>query len=281
MNQITFHIGFHKTATSWMQQVYFSQHTELELINNFTEPWNDPFISYLINPELPFSKKKCASLFSRVTKDNKQKNLVISAERLSGHPISGGCDNIQIAERIKDCFPEARIIIIKREPRSAIESVYKQVVSEGYVGTLYQFVTTNTWKTKGPSINYFKSDILIKTYINLFGSQKVLVLEYEDFLKDKQAFIKNIDLFLQVLNKNSISKNSKIINKSLQNKRIRALRILNYFRSTDIYPNPFIKFHSEFIFKLSRIFSPLFSNKRFLDNKLWNKVYPKIKSTDK
>ena len=281
MSQITFHIGFHKTATSWIQQVYFSQHPELKLVNNFREPWNDLFLSYLINPELPFSREKCISLFLETAKNTREKIIIVSAERLSGHPISGGCDNVQIAERIKTCFPDAKIIIVKRETRSFIESVYKQMVAEGYVGTIHQFINTNTWKAKGPSVDYFKSDLLVKTYLNLFDKGKVSILKYEDFYENKQDFIKKLDQFLKVSSsRSSIYKNSDIINKSLKNKRIRALRILNYFRRTSIYPNPLIKIHSKFLLKLSKVLSLLFSNKKFVDNKLWNEIYSKIKSKE-
>ena len=37
---IVFHIGHHKTASSWLQEIYFTNHPDINLINNYFEPWN-------------------------------------------------------------------------------------------------------------------------------------------------------------------------------------------------------------------------------------------------
>src|SRR5262245_6185327 len=56
---------------------------------------------------------------------------VVSNERLSGHPSSGGYDSKEIADRLAAVFPEGRVLIVIREQHSVIESVYKQYVLAG------------------------------------------------------------------------------------------------------------------------------------------------------
>ena len=41
MEQIYFHIGFHKTGTTWLQNKLFLNTEHFNLINNHTQPWNN------------------------------------------------------------------------------------------------------------------------------------------------------------------------------------------------------------------------------------------------
>ena len=56
---------------------------------------------------------------------------VVSFERFSGNPFSGGYDSKEIANRLAEVFPGARVLVVIREQRSMIVSTYKQYVREG------------------------------------------------------------------------------------------------------------------------------------------------------
>ena len=56
---------------------------------------------------------------------------VVSFERFSGNPFSGGYDSKEIADRLVRVFPDARVLVIVREQRSMIVSTYKKYVREG------------------------------------------------------------------------------------------------------------------------------------------------------
>ena len=56
---------------------------------------------------------------------------VVSFERFSGNPFSGGYDSKEIADRLVQVFPDARVLVVVREQRSMIVSTYKQYVREG------------------------------------------------------------------------------------------------------------------------------------------------------
>ena len=49
---------------------------------------------------------------------------VISHERLSGYPHSGGHDSKEIAHRLAAVFPNAKVVIVIREQKSMILSNY-------------------------------------------------------------------------------------------------------------------------------------------------------------
>jgi hypothetical protein len=45
---ILFHVGFHKTASTWLQAGFFTEHPDLGLLNNYTAPWDDPITASLV-----------------------------------------------------------------------------------------------------------------------------------------------------------------------------------------------------------------------------------------
>jgi len=47
---------------------------------------------------------------------------VLSAERLSGNPDSGGYDSVHVAEYLAATFPEARVLIVIREQADMLVS---------------------------------------------------------------------------------------------------------------------------------------------------------------
>jgi len=45
---LAFHIGCHKTGTTWLQQTYFNHHPDIQLLADPSKPWDNPFLRYLV-----------------------------------------------------------------------------------------------------------------------------------------------------------------------------------------------------------------------------------------
>ena len=238
-----FHIGYHKTATSWLQRSYFRLHPEIMLLGNYLAPWDDPFLSYLItSPHGKYDPIRGASLVREIAQDSAEsdemrKVLMFSAERLSGHPFSGGFDSFRIADRIAESFPNAKIVCVVRDQVDMIRSVYKQLISEGYPGTLEQLIDSRSWKTASFDLGYFEYDRLVSHYFSLFGSGRVCVLRYELLRDDIDEFLKQLCGFLGI-EYMSPEKGSGKVNLSLPDASIALVRRLNYFRTSELYPLP-------------------------------------------
>jgi hypothetical protein len=122
---------------------------------------------------------------------------VISDERLSGNPHSGGFDSRQIAERIKAAFPEAKILCVIREQRDMILSAYYQYLRIGGVDTVDKYLTRRyDGRRPGFSPAHFRYVELIAHYRDLFTPGRVLVLPYELFKTDARQFLKKIGDFV-------------------------------------------------------------------------------------
>lgn len=271
---LIFHIGFHKTGTTWLQKKYFSNPDLFHLLNDPIVPWNDDLCRMIINPiNHEFCATDCIRCLELRYKVNRIN--VLSAERLSGHPISGGYDSHIIAKRLFDIKANAKIVISRRNPFDFIKSTYKQVVKEGYCGSFFHYLSeAKNWKTRGTSREYFMQDAIINLYRKLFGSGNVLVLHFEDFQSDNTSYSRQINSFLGLPNREFKTQSSEIvINKTFSNRHIRSTLFFNKFRKSEYNKFPLISFHFKMLFYCSKYFRFMFSDselvgKSVLDNYL-------------
>jgi sulfotransferase family protein len=199
MPDLLLHIGYHKTGTSWLQRFLFG-----DLETGFLAPPLDrPEIGRNLihsNP-LVFDPKECRERFSSWVDEAFKRGLcpVLSEERLSGTPHAGGYDSKELANRLHQVFPEGKVVIVIREQKSMILSVYKQYVRAGGTASLTAYLEPNILR-KLPLFDYtfFEYHRLIKYYIALFGDSRVLVLPYEQFPRNAQQFIASIISFAGV-----------------------------------------------------------------------------------
>jgi len=258
--KIVFHIGFHKTGTSWLQEVFFLKHPDINILNDFKQPWNDEFLKYLIlSPDSKFDKDKLINFI--VDKIDENKINIVTAERLSGHPISGGFDSTKIAQRIKICFPNSKIIIVKRNKVAFIKSIYKQIVKQGYCGTYNEFLSRNSWIYPGNSDDYFNHEYLIDYYASLFTSQNLLTLSFELFQGNKEEFIHELCDFLNFQNNIDNNDYNIIIGETFNNRKIRIQRFLNRFRVSEYNTHPLIKVNIKYLNLFNRLLEKIVSNR--------------------
>jgi len=244
MDRIVFHIGLHKTGSSWLQQHYFRAHPELQLLCDPTQPWDDPFLRSIIAvSDREFESSFSQSLLSKKLTVNPRSRIpIVSSERLSGHPFSGGYDNFRIAERLRACCDNVQVICIVRNQPAIIYSVYKQLIIEGYPLTFDSLLNTAHWKSPGFDLSFFKYHLLIEKYFSLFGPENVCILPYELMHQHIDYFINLLSRFIGASDfhlKTSIGRQ----NVSLPNGIAERLRYLNYFKHSELNPCPLLKLH--------------------------------------
>lgn len=260
--KVLFHIGYHKTGTSWLQQVYFSAHPFMGLTCNPREPWNCPFLKLLITvPDPKFNALYCRNILLRkldnVRKDKKKQVAVVSSERLSGHPYSGGYDRFRIAERIHACCEDALILCVVRNQTEIISSVYKQLIQEGYPGSLDDLLKSSHWRTTGFDLSFYEYDLLTEKYDALFGHDRNCILPYELMRIDLEAFCKRICDFLEIPETHGpFSEMTK--NRSLPNRGLSILRLLNRFHRSEFNPFPSVSLNTSIYKFLKRGLRRLF-----------------------
>jgi hypothetical protein len=193
------HVGLARTGTTWLQKHVFA---------------NSPHLFTPADPSLP-PMERAKQLGRRLCKDGEERvvseldfdiaafrrecdailvpagqRAVISSERLSGSVLSGGFDRAIISRRIKSVFPEARILLVIREQRALLMSMYIQYLKHGGWHTIRNFVdppSDGRLPCFAPS--YLMYDRLISLYQETFGKANVLVLPYELFATAIQDYV--------------------------------------------------------------------------------------------
>jgi hypothetical protein len=226
------HIGLHKTGTSWLQQVLFRPEYGFQLVNDAKEPWRDELSRFLVT-----GKQRQSAQQLQPSADLHQ---IVSSERLSGHPASGGYDREMIAHRLAEFFPDASILIGTREAAAWRKSVYAQLVREGWTGGMESDLVA-LWKRPGPNEAYFDVAGLLRLYRKLFDDVTELPLEllrsnpaaYLQRIAEATGNPKVIDALPEASRKVSENK--------LSDREIEIQRFANHFRKSPLNPNPVIQ----------------------------------------
>ena len=181
------HIGYHKTATTWMQDVLFQPACSYQPLMSHEEVFE-----HISGPHpLIFDPEPVQALLAeRMAATPEGHAPVVSSENLSGNPFRGGQDGPETARRLHKIAPEAQILVTVREQMSMASSMYMQYLSQG--GTLRpeQFFA-------GPlDLGYPLFDSvhleyhrLIGLYRELFGAERVHVLTFEQFRTEPERFV--------------------------------------------------------------------------------------------
>ena len=207
-DNLLIHIGYHKTGSTWLQnELFISENNVFEPLSLKTAgrsalSWD--FIKgqdgYLLSPFDSNKEVIKASVLQilKQRRDRFSKVFVLSSERLSGQPSAGGFDASIIANRLCDIFPKAKILIVIREQRSYILSLYFQYLSKVSAGVLSLKRYLNIPYDRIPffSPNNLNYKLLIEHYYELFGKENILVLPYELFKSDPRDYINKIGFFV-------------------------------------------------------------------------------------
>ncbi len=242
MTRLLVHIGHHKTGTSWLQQVLFPQHPLFVPLVDSAAPWNDALMRALVAVRSGDFDAASASrlLQERISRAQIRHGQigVVSAERLSGHPLSGGYDSHAIAGRIHQIAPDALVFGVVRGQRSMIRSSYQQLVMEGFPGTIEQWLFAETWKGTGFRWEYYEFDRLLRRYQALFGPEQVLFMRYEGLIAEPGLFIRQLTEFCGLPEPAGLQDGR--VNQSLGCLGTRVFRHLNHLRRTELNRFPMV-----------------------------------------
>lgn len=183
-----FHVGYHKTGTTWMQHTLFTPR------NGYA-----PAMSHhqacetLVRPSaFTFDPAPARRLIAQAGEGR----AVVSSEILVGNPFHGGRESDVYARRIAQVASDARILITIREQHAAIASTYMQYLNRG--GTL----PADAFLSGSSVPGYFGFDAehfcyarLVALYHDLFGADHVLVLTHEALVAQPQRAAARIAAF--------------------------------------------------------------------------------------
>jgi len=196
---VLIHAGYHKTGSTYLQEFVFrpehglsteTGESRTQIVRDIVVPDNFVF-------DAGAAREKYRPFVEQAEKQGHR--FVLSHERLSGYPPSGGYDRKLVADRLAQTFPGARILLVIREQNSLIRSVYSQYVTDGGDLPLRRFLETPEpalGRVPGFRLEVYEFDRLIEYYRGLFGEKRLLVLPFEMLLRERGAFVNRILAFM-------------------------------------------------------------------------------------
>jgi len=186
------HVGYPKALSSWMQKLLFQpQHGFCKVMDSLA-------LQLCLIEASPFNfdaDKPKQWIRERLEEQGNPAELqpVLTGESLVGHTHCGGYNAKVNADRLKEAFPEAKILIVVREQKSMIRSLYKTFVVWGMPHSIDRLLNpVDANMSPQFNLDFLRYDMLVDYYQQLYGKDSVLVQPYELFAADSVAFLQSI-----------------------------------------------------------------------------------------
>ena len=247
------HVGDYKTATTYLQEVVFPFHPEIEYLGDHCKNQNIQKVLREIvdSRDLDFDAESLQEIL-RKNIPNTDKIKGISREALSQANYITGEHAKRNAQRLKEVFGDVKIIYVIREPFSMLESIYSQYIKIGGTRSFKDFFL-DPMESKNiiERLKYFKN---IEMYYSVFGKENVKVLLFEELKVNNNKFLQDIFRFIGCKDINFMPKNNQSVNHKLTTHGMLVARFLNSFIRTEkhCYKSPFLSIDKIIYFFLSQ-----------------------------
>lgn len=181
------HIGFHKTASTWLQDVLFPALVGVAWVGTSGVGWE--LLRNVANAVERDVVPGTLRRFAAETAERAGVPALLSYEGLSGALWSAEDIGPRSARRLHSALPDARIVVVVREQGSMLRSVYWQYVLEGGVLGLGGFLGQTDDSPSAFDLAHIEYDRVVKSYVDAFGAGRVLVLPHELLRLDAPRFL--------------------------------------------------------------------------------------------
>jgi hypothetical protein len=236
---VLFHIGYHKTATTWMQRMFFIPKYGFQQIAT-----HEDVDKHIVAPHgFDFDPRPMAQMI-----DEKRSRLsnahvpVVSSEILSGQPFFGGLSSDVYANRIKEISPDARVLVSIRSQNRILVSCYMQYLLRGGTMSPKQFFEgKRVVEFYAFRPDHFEYDRLVAYYFNLFGPENVHVTTQESLSRNPDAAAADIAVFSENSQFTRLDdRDTRAEGKSYPEYAAPLLRRINHIQTSALNPNPIV-----------------------------------------
>ena len=188
-----FHVGVHKTATSWFQNSFYPKLEGYRYLHR-------RLVRSTLLAKSPLAFDAAVARQDLGLDDGAP--AIICEEDLCGVLHNAGLTSNYVAKEIANQLfaiaPEARIVLFIREQTAMATSCYQQYLREGGTSSVHRYLFPEDYlhlgrvrplKTPRFDFTQFEFDRLVAHYDSLFGRENVFVFAYEDLVADRDLFL--------------------------------------------------------------------------------------------
>jgi sulfotransferase family protein len=226
-----FHIGLHKTGTTWFQKQFYPRVAGYRLVER-------RLVRSVLLAQSPLAFNAAAA--RKALGLDEGAPAILCEEDLSGVLHNGGLltDYVakEIARELHAIAPDAKVVIFVRNQVSMAASLYQQYVREGGTSSVRHYLFPEDYLHLGrirplkvPRFDFsaLEYDRLIAHYDSLFGRERVFAFAYEHFARDAPAFLSDFCAELGIAMPSGIDRRR--LNSSYRAGLIPVARFLNLF----------------------------------------------------
>ncbi len=233
------HIGFHKTATTWLQNNFFNKHPHIQYLGKAYPDHPSYRMSELKDtivsePDTTYSPRSARNTLEQLLDEfplNGYRTRGISYEGLSAGDNWFGGRTFYVAERLREVFrkQDVKILMGIREQTSMVESMYSEYVKLGGSESVERLFFS-PFSEADKLLEKLRYEPIIRYYREQFGEENVKVYLFERFRTDQENVLKEICEFLGIdrpdLDENTSDKKS---NARLSRWGLSTMRFANHF----------------------------------------------------
>lgn len=193
MNEVLVHIGYPKTGTTLLQERFFKQVPEFNAVAKYKGNYPQWLIDFAYADDYYWDIRKESVKKEIEALLVEGKLNIISSEAFTRF---GGVSH-KLAYRIKELLPQAKILMVVRDPLQVIDSfINYNIQHEGHFLKIDEMIDFG----RSPMVHYKRKpvylpdlfyDEVISLYEKLFSKNHVLVTRYEEMVGDYKSIFKS------------------------------------------------------------------------------------------
>jgi len=194
------HIGYPKAASKTLQNGLFEPHSEIECVG---KPFKSEKIEHWLasihaQDTIEFDPEACQRDYDAIVAPlvSGTKSLVVTFELFT---LPNHADRGIVAQRLRDLFGEAKIIVNIRSQPDYLQSMYSFQRARAKHSYSFQKYLDEYWDNR---VNGFVFHLdyckLVSTYARLFGRQNIGVFLFEELVHDVEGYARKMCDFVGV-----------------------------------------------------------------------------------
>lgn len=198
MPSIYIHVGYPKTATTWLQRRVFPFHPEIDYWGSGQPAHRRWIRRILTDSDTEFDAEEMHGMFLAEHRNDARRHLISWESLIGEQSIASRWNPGLCADRMKAVFGEVGIIVTLRSQLTMLPSLYKQYVLEGGDANFKGFLGADGRETGMFDLDNLEYADTIAMYRATFGAEAVLPCLYEELSQTPDRFLMRLSTFMGV-----------------------------------------------------------------------------------